>query len=118
MLKVLEKHGEAVLLLTEITQIGEFCNEKMYLPYSLYELGESFFLEGKKKKKKKKKKKFLKFTRLSGKLKEAEDCFKRCNKISGYDWEDPLRIRLKVTADQLKKGMSSSKEAPVRDYSF
>ena len=43
-----------------------------------------------------------------GKLKEAEEMFKKCGKYSGYDWEDPLRVRLKVTFDQLKKGESAA----------
>jgi len=29
---------------------------------------------------------------------------KKCNNISSYDWEDPLKVRLRVTIDQLKKG--------------
>lgn len=37
-------------------------------------------------------------------MKEAQEAMKKCNNISGYDWEDPLKVRLRVTIDQLKKG--------------
>lgn len=49
----------------------------------MYELGESYYIEGK--------------------SAEAEEAMKRCSKINGYDWEDPLRVRLRVSMDQLKK---------------
>lgn len=49
----------------------------------MYELGESYYIDGK--------------------LDDAEDAMKRCSKISGYDWEDPLRVRLRVSMDHLKK---------------
>jgi hypothetical protein len=67
----------------------------LYLPYCLYEMGESYY--------------------IMGKTKEAEDCMKRCSKISGYDWEDPLRVRLRVTFDQLKKGIAATTTKIVCD---
>lgn len=33
-----------------------------------------------------------------------QEAIKKCNNISGYAWEDPLKVRLRVTMDQLKKG--------------
>jgi len=64
--------------------LADLVSEKMYIPYCLYELGESYY--------------------INGQIKEAEEMFKRCSKFSGYDWEDPLKIRLRVTMEQLKKG--------------
>jgi len=61
-------------------------NEKMYAPYCLYELGESYY--------------------ILGNNKEAEELMKACSKFSSYNWEDPLRVRLRVTMDQLKKGVN------------
>jgi len=83
-LKALSKHDEAMDCFKEVIMLQDQLNEKLYLPYCLYELGESYYIKGQ--------------------LKEAEENMHRCSKISGYDWEDPLKIRLKVTMDQLKKG--------------
>jgi hypothetical protein len=48
---------------------------------------------------------------ILGNLKEAEAYMKKCSKYSGYDWEDPLRVRLRVTMDQLKKGEKPASQA-------
>jgi len=83
-LKSLDKGDEAIALFKELLSFQDFVKEKWYVAYSLYELGESLFQKGN--------------------LKEAQEAMKKCNSISGYDWEDPLKIRLRVTIDQLKKG--------------
>jgi len=70
----------------------DILNEKLYVPYCLYELGESYYVKGL--------------------TKEAEEMMHKCSKISGYDWEDPLKIRLKVTMDQLKKGTKPPTDTP------
>jgi len=97
MLKSLGHHEEAVACFIEVVDVlAEDVTEKMFVPYAYYELGESYY--------------------TVGKLKEAEEMMKKCGKISGYDWEDPLRIRLRVTMDQLKKGMlppSETSKPPI-----
>jgi len=82
-LKAQNKQEEAMECFKEVISLQDILNEKLYLPYCLYELGECYYIQGQ--------------------LKEAEENMRKCSKISGYDWEDPLKIRLKVTMDQLKK---------------
>lgn len=81
----------------------------MYAPYCLYELGESYY--------------------ILGNNKEAEELMKACSKFrqlififfkhdfilynSSYNWEDPLRVRLRVTMDQLKKGVNPQAKQEV-----
>jgi len=84
MVKALQKNDEAIEMFKEAIEMSEFLVEKLYAPYCLYELGECYYIKGQ--------------------LKEAEEMFKKCSKFSGYEWEDPLRVRLRVTMDQLKKG--------------
>lgn len=84
MVKALGKQEEAILCFKEVLSMQEHINEKLYVPYCLYEIGECYYIKGQ--------------------TSEAQDMMKRCSKIGNYDWEDPLKIRLKVTMDQLKKG--------------
>lgn len=84
LLKSLGKVDEAITCYTEMIRLESVLKEKYYVPYCLFELGEAYYQKGQ--------------------LKEAQDAMKRCNNISGYDWEDPLKVRLRVTIDQLKKG--------------
>jgi len=85
MLKALDKNDEAIVCFKEVVDgLADLVSEKLYIPYCLYELGESYY--------------------MNGKQKEAGETMKRCSKYSGYDWEDPLKIRLRVTMEQLKKG--------------
>lgn len=84
MLKSLNKVEESLPCFQEVIEMQDVLVEKLYVPYCCYELGESFY--------------------MLGKLKEATEFMNKCGKFSGYDWEDPLRIRLRVTADQLKRG--------------
>lgn len=89
-LKALNNQEEAIECFKEVISMQDVLNEKLYVPYCLYELGESYYTKGQ--------------------LKEAEEMMHKCSKISGYDWEDPLKIRLKVTMDQLKKGNKPTDE--------
>jgi len=83
--KALGQHEEAMACFREVVDVlTDLVTEKFYIPYCLYELGESYY--------------------TAGKLKDAEEMMKRCSKYSGYDWEDPLRVRLRVTMEQLRKG--------------
>lgn len=84
LLKSAEKTDEAVQCFREVIRLEPVLREKYFVPYCLFELGESLYHKGN--------------------LKEAQDAMKKCNNISGYDWEDPLKVRLRVTIDQLKKG--------------
>jgi len=85
MLKALDQNNEAITCYQEVVDVlADLVTEKLYIPYCLYELGESYY--------------------MNNQIKEAEEMMKRCGKYSGYDWEDPLKIRLKVTMEQLKKG--------------
>jgi len=84
MLKSLERPDEAVNCFREAISLEPVVKEKYFVVYSLYEMAETLFHQGQ--------------------LKEAQEAIKRCNSFSGYDWEDPLKVRLRVTMDQLKKG--------------
>jgi len=90
-LKALDKNDEAIVCFKEVVDVlADLVTEKMYIPYCLYELGESYY--------------------INGNVKDAEEMMKRCSKYSGYDWEDPLKIRLRVTMQQLKKGSTPDNE--------
>jgi len=91
-IKAFGKNDEAVECFKEVIELQEVLVEKLYVPYCCYELGECYY--------------------IMGRLKEAEEMIKKCSKFSGYDWEDPLRVRLRVTADQLKRGDKPSQQAP------
>jgi tetratricopeptide (TPR) repeat protein len=84
LLKSSDKVDDAIQCFREVIRLEPVIKEKYYVPYCLFELGESLYQKGN--------------------LKEAQEAMKRCNNISGYDWEDPLKVRLRVTIDQLKKG--------------
>jgi len=91
MVKSLGQHDEAVTCFREVVDVlADLVSEKLYIPYCMYELGESYY--------------------IAGQVKEAEEMMKRCSKYSGYDWEDPLRVRLRVTMQQLKNGTLSPSE--------
>lgn len=92
-LKALGNQDDAIECLKEIISMQDNLIEKLYIPYCLYELGESYYVKGM--------------------LKEAEEMMVKCSKINGYDWEDPLKIRLKVTMDQLKKGNKPPSDKPL-----
>jgi len=96
-LKSLDKGDEAIACFRELLSFQDFIKEKYYVAYSLYELGESLFQKGQ--------------------VKDAQESMKKCNNLSGYDWEDPLKIRLRVTIDQLKKGgaMEADAEDEIED---
>jgi len=98
MLKALKKNAEAIQCFKEAIDMSDFLIEKFYLPYSLYELGESYYIEGK--------------------SAEAEEAMKRCSKINGYDWEDPLRVRLRVSMDQLKKKDHIETKVDIKHLDF
>jgi len=92
MLKAINRVEESSECFREVCDdLADFISEKFYVPYSLYEWAENMY--------------------VAGKNKEALTTFKRCAKISSYDWEDPLRIRLRVTMDQLKKGDPNNTKA-------
>jgi tetratricopeptide (TPR) repeat protein len=84
LLKSAEKVDDAIQCFREVIRLEPILREKYYVPYCLFELGESLYHKGS--------------------VKEAQEAMKKCNNISGYDWEDPLKVRLRVTIDQLKKG--------------
>jgi tetratricopeptide (TPR) repeat protein len=84
LLKSSDKVDDAIQCFREVIRLEPVIKEKYYVPYCLFELGESLYQKGN--------------------LKEAQEAMKKCNNISGYDWEDPLKVRLRVTIDQLKKG--------------
>jgi len=83
-LKSIDRNEEAIVYFREAIELEPVLIEKLYVPYCLYELGESLYMQNK--------------------AADALEMMKRCSKYSGYDWEDPLKIRLRVTMDQLKKG--------------
>lgn len=93
MLKTLNKNDEAIACFKEAIQLENSLKEKYYVPYSLYELAECLYHRNS--------------------LKEAQEMIKRCNNASGYSWEDPLKVRLRVTMDQLKHGGVLADDEPV-----
>jgi len=84
LLKSAEKVDDAIECFREVIRLEPVIREKYLVPYCLFEFGECMYQKGS--------------------LKEAQEAMKKCNNISGYDWEDPLKVRLRVTIDQLKKG--------------
>lgn len=83
-LKSANRNEESIEMFRELIRMEHVIKEKYYVAYCLFELGESVYHQGN--------------------LKEAQDLMKKCNGMSGYDWEDPLKVRLRVTIDQLKRG--------------
>jgi tetratricopeptide (TPR) repeat protein len=84
MLKSTGKGDEAIECFREVISLDSVMKEKYFVAYSLYEMAEALYHKGN--------------------IREAQEAIKKCNNCSGYDWEDPLKVRLRVTMDQLKKG--------------
>jgi tetratricopeptide (TPR) repeat protein len=96
MLKALGRSDEAMQCFRDIIELKPVLQEKFFVPYALYELGESLFEKGQ--------------------LKEADAKMRECAKApSGYDWEDPLKIRLRIVSDQIAAALSAAGAAPVAD---
>jgi len=74
----------AIACFKEVISLDNVLREKYYVPYCYFELAEALY--------------------HNNQLKEAQEAIKKCNNISGYAWEDPLKVRLRVTMDQLKRG--------------
>ncbi|EFA75158.1 hypothetical protein PPL_11232 [Heterostelium album PN500] len=87
-LKGIDRVEESMVCFEEVIGLQAHLTEKFYYPYCLYEMSESHF--------------HLKNHELS------LDYLKRCNTVTGYDWEDPLKVRLRVTMDQIKKDGAGS----------
>jgi len=84
MLRTLNNSDEAIACFKEVISLDHVVREKYFVAYSYYELAETLY--------------------HNNQLKEAQDAIKKCNNASGYAWEDPLKVRLRVTMDQLKHG--------------
>jgi len=84
MLRTMNNSDEAITCFKEVISLDNVLREKYFVPYCYYELAEALY--------------------HNNQLKEAQDAIKKCNNISGYAWEDPLKVRLRVTMDQLKHG--------------
>lgn len=75
---------EAIALLEDVVKIQpNVLAGKWQRPYAFYELCES---ESKK-----------------GALEKAVDMLKKCIECKDYPWEDPLKVRIRVTTEQLNK---------------
>eukprot|EP01133_Synstelium_polycarpum_P004229 gene4229-4933_t len=83
MLKGSNNHQESMVCFDEVLSLQGQITEKFYIPYCLYEMSESYF--------------------QAKDVAKSYDYLKKCNQISNYDWEDPLKVRLRVTMDQIKK---------------
>jgi len=90
MLRTLNKSNEAIACFKEVIQLDNLLKEKYYVAYCYFELAESLY--------------------HNNQLKEAQEAIKKCNNLSGYAWEDPLKVRLRVTMDQLKNGVLDDKD--------
>lgn len=84
MLRATNNTEGAIACFREVISLDNILREKYFVPYCYFELAESLY--------------------HNNQLKEAQDAIKKCNNINGYAWEDPLKVRLRVTMDQLKKG--------------
>jgi len=93
MLKALNKRDEAIACFREAIQLDNVLKEKYYIPYCLYELSECLY--------------------HNDNIKDAQELIKKCNNLSGYAWEDPLKVRLRVTMDQLKNGISEESSTAI-----
>ncbi|EGG21321.1 hypothetical protein DFA_01202 [Cavenderia fasciculata] len=83
-LKGIEKYEESMSCFEELMSIQHLLQDKnFYVPYCLYEMSESYF--------------HRKQFDLS------HDTLKKCNNHSNYDWEDPLKVKLRIIFDQQKK---------------
>ncbi|KAF2069755.1 hypothetical protein CYY_008931 [Polysphondylium violaceum] len=82
-LKGIEKFDESMECFQEIIAMQSQITEKFYIPYTYYEMSESYYNKKE--------------------TSKAMDLIIKCNSISNYDWEDPLKVRLRVTLDQLKR---------------
>jgi len=82
-LKASNKTTESMAIYQEVIDLEKQLNEKYFVPYCLYEMGETYYHQGK--------------NQLSA------ETMKRASSYHGYDWEDPLKIRLRVVVGQLKK---------------
>jgi len=79
---------QAISLLEQIPLMEKVLVDKWYLPYAWFELCESYFNRKK--------------------YHEAAQALKKCQNYSDYPWEDPLRVRARVTADHLKKALAQA----------
>jgi len=79
---------EAIGLLEQIVKMEKVLVDKWFLPYAYFELCESYFNRKK--------------------YHEAAQALKKSQSFSDYPWEDPLRVRSRVTADHLKKALEQA----------
>jgi len=79
---------EAIGYLEQITAMEKALVDKWYLPYAWFELCESYFNRKK--------------------YHEAAQALKKSQSFSDYPWEDPLRVRSRVTADHLKDALAKA----------
>eukprot|EP00296_Roombia_truncata_P008759 JP447269.1.p1 GENE.JP447269.1~~JP447269.1.p1 ORF type:complete len:176 (+),score=46.32 JP447269.1:2-529(+) len=85
LLRVLGQEERAELLLRASVDLkASIMEDKYVVPYALYDLAEITFGRGD--------------------LPAAADFINRAGSFGGYDWEDPLKVRLRLAADQLKSG--------------
>eukprot|EP00727_Mastigamoeba_balamuthi_P014310 m51a1_g9502 hypothetical protein (664) ;mRNA; r:668700-671211 len=75
---------EAVRCFNDVVAMQSTLIDKWSVPYCLYELCESYFYQGK--------------------TDQAVAMLKKCIACKDFNWEDPLKVRIRVTADQLKHG--------------
>ena len=73
---------EAIGLLEDVTKMQGALIGKWFLPYAYYELCESY-------------------SKL-GDFNKATEALKKCISFKDYPWEDPLKVRIRVTTDQIK----------------
>lgn len=96
MLKALGRSDDAMQCFRDIIELKPVLQEKFFVPYALYELGESLYEKGQ--------------------LKEADAKMRECAKApSGYDWEDPLKIRLRIVSDQIHAALGGAGAAGAAD---
>jgi len=88
MVKALGRADEAMQCFRHIIELKAVLHEKFFVPYALYELGESLYEKGQ--------------------LQEANALLRECSKLSGYAWEDPLKVRLRIVSDQIEAALKKA----------
>ena len=88
MVKALGRTDEAMQCFRHIIELKAVLHEKFFVPYALYELGESLYEKGQ--------------------LQEANALLRECSKLSGYAWEDPLKVRLRIVSDQIEVALKKA----------
>ena len=80
--------ADAIALLEQIPPLEKVLVDRWFVPYAWFELCESYY--------------------NCGRYHDAAAALKHATALSDYPWEDPLRVRARVTADHLKAALAKA----------